>query len=222
LALVLTATGAAIQDRLSGRWIDPDDVRFARDTLHDIPRTLGPWRMTQEQVIDERTTRLLQLQAAIHRTYIHRATGRSVSMALLYGPSGPLGVHDPEICYSSQAYELQGRRDRVSIRVGGHVQEFWGLAMRSLDDHQGGLRVVFGWRSGKCWEAANLPRVELAQRGHVFKLQVSASTSAAQPAANDDPCVDFIHYLLADFEPRWRSKSRISRPGLFQSVAVPQ
>ena len=75
--------------------------------------------------MDEDTVEMLECTGNIVRTYENQRTGEVVSVFVIVGPAGPIAVHTPEICYSSQNYKSRDTRQQVAIRgrprAGGSV-----------------------------------------------------------------------------------------------------
>jgi hypothetical protein len=154
--------------------------------------------MRESQTWKQNRIDMLQCSGYIHRTYVHRKTGQAVNVAVLVGPPGPTSVHIPEICYSSEGYDIQGASQRFDVpQSGAEADEFWGVTFRSLNQSIGLLQVGYGWSDGGRWVAPDHPRISFGRRPLLYKLQLAVVCPTSTDIRHYDVCRDF----LADFLP---------------------
>ena len=197
LVVVLTVLSGVIQGRMSNRWGPTRDVLAAAEKLNEIPGQFGNWRLTSSDEIIPSTLRMLECTGYILRTYEDQETGATVRVSLLLGPSGPMSVHTPEICYSSRDYTIHQERHQVPIEIDGSSESFWALTFRANNLDADMLRVYYAWNAGDHWSAPDDPRFTFADRPFLYKIQLAGSYPAGADLEAIDPCREF----LKDFVP---------------------
>ncbi len=145
----------------------------------------------------------MQCAAHLHGIYTNEQTGDTVVVAVLAGPSGPLSVHTPEICYSANDYELAGDRQRWQVTdAKGAEHTFWKLHANSRHSTRPNLRVFYAWSHGTQWEAVRGPRFALAGLPVLYKIQLAGPPLRDPSGEGPDPCQDFLARFVADIQPR--------------------
>lgn len=186
------ATGGAEGERL---------LEIASRNIDALPETIGPWRMTASQPLDENAARMLQCRAHLSRSYRNDDTGESVSLMMLVGRAGPLLAHTPEVCYSSQSFEtLEAAHPQVIRKNEADEDVFSSVLFASTTVGGEKQRVYYGWRPfvGH-WVAPKNPRLALGGEPILYKLQVDAQELA--PANEKAPVADSIQRFLDDLLP---------------------
>jgi len=186
------ATGGAAGERL---------LEIASRNIDALPETIGPWRMTASQPLDENAVRMLQCRANLSRSYRNDDTGESVSLMLLVGRAGPLLAHTPEVCYSSQSFEtLEAAHPQVIRKNETDEDVFSSVLFASTTVGGEKQRVYYGWRPfvGH-WAAPKNPRLSLGGEPVLYKLQVDAQELA--PANEKSPEANSIQRFLDDLLP---------------------
>ena len=108
------------------------------------------------------------------RQYENRKTGEIVTVAVLLGPAGPISVHTPDVCYSSQDYTVLGAPEQTRFGGGeGSQDELWSTSLRSTSLTAGNLRVYYGWSTGGPWSAPGDARFAFAGQPYLYKIQVA-------------------------------------------------
>jgi hypothetical protein len=207
LVVVLTVLSGVIQGRMSNRWGPPRAVLAAAEKLDDIPSQFGDWRLTSSDEIIQSTLKMLECTGYILRTYENQATGEAVRMSVLLGPSGPMSVHTPEICYSSRDYTVHEERHQVPIEIDGSSESFWALTFQSNSLDADMLRVYYAWNAGDRWSAPEDPRFAFADRPFLYKIQLASQLPPGADLEAVDPC----HKFLKDFVPLARSYLVVAR-----------
>jgi hypothetical protein len=202
--LAATLASGWLHGTLANRWGQGDQLTLAAARLDgDLPPRLGPWRLAKTLPMDSEVRKSLQCCAALHGIYTNDQTGDSVIIAVLAGPSGPLSVHTPEICYSAADYELAGERQQWTVRdKQGQSHGLWTIHANSRHATRPNLRVVYGWSSGGPWQAVQRPRFALAGLPVVYKLQLAGPAREDQREQALDPSHDFLTRFLAEIQPR--------------------
>lgn len=184
---------------------NPAALQAAAAQLQEpLPQRIGNWQMFgPEQQLGDDEQRMLQCRAYVYRIYEHVQTGDVISVALLLGPTGPIAVHTPEICYSSRDYSISDDRRETAIEDADHVAHtFWEI--RATPNQAGPLplRVLYGWTTGAAWEATRRPRFAFGGSPYLYKLQLTGPVTADSPPSEFDPCQDFLAQFLAQAGPR--------------------
>lgn len=206
LALGLSATIAAgfAHGKLTHRWGPTRDLRAAADNLDRFPKKVGPWEVTDEMPMANEVIRTLSCAGYVHRQYVNRETGQTISMAMIVGPPGPTSVHTPEICYSSRAYTADTPREQIQVTDDDQSRShtFWALSFRPNTPTTDRLRVLYAWCSDELWMAPESPRVTFAGEPLLYKLQLACLSTPNSEATVDSPCEEFIADLLkTDWKP---------------------
>jgi hypothetical protein len=186
------------------RWGRSDELGIATAKLgRELPAVLGPWRLVKAHEVEPGIKEALGAAAILSGLYINDQTGDHVIVALLAGPSGPLSVHTPEICYAASDYELAGERQTWTVRDRREERHsLWEVHANARHATQPNLRVLYGWSRGGSWEAMRGPRFALAGMPVVYKLQVAGPARDRNSTDTFDPCEDFLSRFLADIQPR--------------------
>jgi hypothetical protein len=187
---------------LSHRWGPSADMQAAAARLAQIPRQFGDWKFQSSEEIGESVVEMLQCAGYISRVYANQATGETVRVVVLLGPPGPIAVHTPEVCFSSQNYRQEEARKQAAVKVSAEREDaFWCLTFRAKDLRGDLLRVWYGWSTDGRWSASEQPRYAFAGRPYLYKIQLAASLPPWARADQQDPCRRF----LADFLPASQS-----------------
>lgn len=192
----ITLTTGIVCGRVSQRWGPVPDMVAAAAHLKQLPAQLGNWQLVKEDNLSDKVTQTLMCAGYVIRTYVDQTTGDSVNLAIIVGPTGPISVHTPEICYSSQAYSLTDPREAQQLADGkGKIHRFWRTIFRSTNATAEQLCVYYGWCADREWQAAESPRFEFAGRPMLFKLQMA---SLVPPGHLNDrnACESFLRELL--------------------------
>jgi hypothetical protein len=195
----LTMASGVVQGRLAHRWGTPIDMSTIAEQLKSTPDEFGHWRLRSSDTMNKTVLETLQCKGYFVREYANRETGRSVNVALILGPSGPISVHTPEVCYSSQDFEIEEKRQAVTIGGDQDANDvLWAITFRSNDAIRGAemLRVYYGWSTGGAWSATREPRLAFAGQPYLYKLQLAARLPAQADMAKEDVCRDFLSEFL--------------------------
>lgn len=195
IAFVAAASGA-IHGRLSHRWGVAPNVEASAKRLQEVPSAFGDWEMQNAGSITKETLETLQCAGYFYRTYTHIKTGQSVQVAILLGPSGPMSVHTPEICFSSRDHTMEGERKKATYEIAGQQNEFWTLRFRMNTVEAPILSVYYGWTLGGPWQAPESPRLKYAGTPLLYKLQMASYAADDEPGAIKDLPAEFLKAFL--------------------------
>lgn len=214
IALILavaTVAGGAAHGRFSNRWGAQPDLIAAGKQLEEMPEQAGDWTLVPIDPLPPKTLKMLQCTGSLHRKYENKKTGDILTIAVLLGPTGPIAVHTPEICYSARDFSILTPRQRWSPDTLSKPtadqprDEFWDLRLQATDISGTKLRVIYGWTNGPTWQAVSQPRFTYGGSRYLYKLQL------AGPVPSDDgqrdPCNDFLKHFLPELQRRRLSVS---------------
>lgn len=159
-----------------------------------IPSQLGDWECVSEERLKPEVERTLRCYGYINRVYWNSRTGNRVSLAILYGPRGPMAVHTPEICYSSRGRIPQGIPKEVAPRGNAHGDSFWRLAFKQANAQRSDLEVWYAWSDGGSWIASARPRYWTTDS--LYKIQIAG---AIGPEGETSDCEAFIQQIVPAF-----------------------
>ena len=199
--LLLTAIATGLHGHWTNRWDEPFDLLQAAEKLDAVPTECGDWKMEASSDLDKGTLRMLQCAGYISRTYVNTATQASVNVAILVGPPGPISVHTPDICYSSQAYKITDKRKPKKISGRDRPDErFWAMTFQPKAIGSRPLRVYYAWSDGGTWVAQKDGRYAFAGRTHLFKIQLAAKLPYDTGKNAEDPCEEFLQAFLPQLD----------------------
>jgi Protein of unknown function (DUF3485) len=197
LGIGITGTAGLVCGRISQRWGPVPDLLAAAQHLKSFPSQFGDWQLLDETPIPDAVVQTLSCAGYVNRQYVHRQSGATVSVAVTVGPSGPISVHTPEICYSSRDFVVAGDRKRTTLMdPQGLPDSFWHVSFRPNGLSADQLRVYYAWSTGGAWTAADSPRIAFAGRPLLYKLQMSTLVATAETDTVQDPCSIFLADLL--------------------------
>lgn len=187
----LTVSSGLLHGYLDGRWGVQPDVRASAAKLPLLPEQCGPWVQVSDGELDPSAQELLRCDGYLLREYWRPETGDRVKVAVLLGPRGPIAVHTPEVCYSSQGTEPVGERVSETIESEGGKDQLWHVQFSSHGSPSPTLDVWYAWSDGGPWQASEHPRFWLAH--HLYKIQLAGSPAAE---GEESPCRDFLTFFL--------------------------
>jgi hypothetical protein len=202
IVLALTLASGILHGRISQRWGPSSDAVKAAEKLQTFPNAFGHWRMQSANTFDASTLAQLRCTGYISRNYQNQETGIEVNVAMLLGPPGEISVHTPEICFSSQEFNTETKRQHLVLtNPDGCKEEFWALDFRSNDLHARLVHVAYGWSLGNHWSAPEEPRFVFSGNQYLYKIQLAISGNVQQEMSGENPCRQF----LTDFIPNVRN-----------------
>ncbi len=197
VAATLTVVSGVVHGRLSNRWGPPADVVAAAKALKSVPDAIGPWQKEADEKLTEQVEEMLECAGYLQRTYRNRDTQQRVNVAILLGPPGPISVHTPEICYSSQDYTISEPTRRVELHTDpGLNHTLWMTTFRSNDLEGTILRVYYAWSDGGRWAALDQPRFSMADRPYLYKIQLAGHLPPGADSEEGDSGRSFLEDFL--------------------------
>jgi Protein of unknown function (DUF3485) len=190
IALLALTSGLA-HGLLDGRWQSRPDLKQRGAKLSKLPEQLGDWTVLGELEMPEKVQEVLRCYGYNYRTYRNAKTGAQVTLAILFGPRGPIAVHTPDICFSSSGVEAEAARERVNFDIAGSYQSFWNIKFKSKLDGQPSTDVYYAWSDGGPWMAAEEPRYW--PTFELFKIQLAGQVFDSKQSSG---CREFLELFL--------------------------
>lgn len=193
----LTLASGAIQGWMSNRWGTPADMLAAATRLEGVPTQFGDWQFRSSDELTDPVRQELECTGYILHDYANQETGETVKVSVLLGPSGPMSIHMPEICYSGVDYTPLGDPQRTVVAVPEHKdQEFWCQKFRSNHLRGEKLSVWYAWSTGGDWSAPENPRFSYADQPYLYKIQLAAPVAPEAGDDSSDTCQDFLREFI--------------------------
>jgi hypothetical protein len=164
------------------------------ENLSTFPMKLGDWECVSEETLAPQVERTLKCYGYINRVYWNSKTGNRVTLALLFGPRGPMAVHTPEICYSSRGRLPVGKPSEEVPRGTVSGNSFWRLGFKLPQSGSSDIDVWYAWSDGGEWIASSYPRYWTTDR--LFKIQLAGPSS---PAGEESACESFLQHAVPAF-----------------------
>ncbi len=191
-----------------GLWIDRwglgQDLTEAAARLDRLPLQLGEWEGTDLPMKNRQSG---GLTGSVTRRYVHRPSGKVVTMFLACGRSQEVAIHTPDVCYAASGFKmLETKREFTlppeSARPGSSFYTDRMQRTRGADQTQ--LRIFWSWYIDGKWQVTENPRSTFGRRSVMYKLYVLREADAAPATTvaelNTDPCVELMNCLLPAFE----------------------
>jgi hypothetical protein len=197
-----TLLGGVIQGRMCRRWGRPQEFQKLAERLRELPTTIGDWTMKASEPLARNAEAELECAGYVIRQYQNRKTGDIVTAALLLGPAGPISVHTPDICYSSQQYTVIESATKIPMVAGkGAQDELLRTSLESTNLSSGNLSVFYGWSTGGPWTAPKDARFTFAGRPYLYKIQVAGPLPLPGADKASEPCRLFLNEFLPAVRP---------------------
>lgn len=193
-ALVVLVSGVA-HGIWVNRWTTSTDLERAAARLERVPMTIGGWQ-GEDLPPDPRRVDA-ELAGTLTRQYRDPATGRSVKVVVVCGPSGPVVVHTPIVCLGANGFELKGDPTPYHVDAAGTPAEFvLGKFVRSSATGPTESWVLWSWTATGPWTTPSQPRWTFARHRALYKLYVIFDMPPGAARLEDDARTEFLGQLL--------------------------
>ena len=196
IALIIVTLTAVVHGVLTDRWTASAKGTDLQNVDVRIPMTVGDW-LGESVAADAKLVSPQTRQLAIRYTNIR--TGSLITMMLVWGRSGPVSVHTPDVCYTGAGYELVSPITRYSVLCDAFdapatfcVGDF----CKQTADAGAPVRVLWAWNATDSWIVPENPRFAFARQPLLYKLYVVRQMLMANEPLDGDPCVEFLRLLL--------------------------
>jgi hypothetical protein len=208
-AVVLLVGGRAVEDR----W--KDEFQSAPVRLKLIEHKLGNWEGRDLQLEGQQAS-WAQLGDGsgddlgyIDRDYVDTATGKHVSILLVWGRPDPISQHTPDQCYPSAGFTPANDkvREAIDAEAPRSPAEFYVQDFAKSGPDSARLRIYWAWNADGRWQAPEDPHEALGRHrqyytyggGVLFKLYVIREVTGEDGASDADASKDFLRVLLPEF-----------------------
>ena len=172
--IVLTVISGVIRGYMDQRWGPSTEMLAAAERVRAIPERIGDWQATSLDELSDDTVKMLRCTGNVFRTYVHRRTGKQISVVFMVGPAGPLAIHTPDVCYRSSNYrEYQSRRRKPIVDANGIEHDFFVTTFQENNVGKRLLRVYYSWNHDQRWRAPGGARSAFAGVPMLYKIQVA-------------------------------------------------
>ncbi len=193
--LGLTLFSGIVHGYLDGRWSKSEDLVAVGDQLKNLPDRCGDWRLVNTGDLDEGATELLRCYGSEVRRYKNEKNDAEVTVALMFGPRGPIAVHTPEVCYDSVGTKQVNDRETNLVTTSGRSShELWSVQFSKAPSPDPSLDVWYAWSAGGSFEARKHPRFWFAE--NLYKIQLAGPVASL----THRPCEDFLKVFLPHVE----------------------
>jgi hypothetical protein len=176
------------------RWASAEDLDAELARLRAVPLDLGDWR---GEDLTARRQPGGEGVVSLSRRYVHRPTGRSVTVLLASGRPGPVSIHTPDVCYAASGYKGE-KPTRYEAPGGGAF--FTARFGKKKEAEQTWLRVFWSWNAGDGWQVSDNPRMTFAFRGRLYKLYLIRELARPDEPPDRDPCTVLLPALLPQLQ----------------------
>ena len=177
--------------------IRPEAVPSSQ-TLAGMPRTLGPWRLEQEGVVDQETQDVLKADDLLNRSYVQPSTGSWANLFVAAFRSQRNGKtpHSPKNCLPGNGWTPLVS-DQYSVDVGGSAPITVNRYIISHGDsrslvlywYQSRDRVVANEYKAKFWVIVDAMRLH---RTDTALVRVVVAMAGADQEGATRVAVDFV------------------------------
>ena len=195
-AVIVLLFSGMVHGLWTDRWAEPRDLLEAAARLPQLPMKLGDWEA--EELPSRGRSSTGGLAATLSRRYVHRPTGRGVTVFVGCGRPGPVSIHTPDVCYTASGYkEVEKQKYVLPVKSAAKGSAFYTARYtREKSDSRSQLRIFWSWSSGGGWEVAENPRFAFVNRPILYKLYVLRETGATTTPLEADPCLELMEHLL--------------------------
>lgn len=191
LIISLATIGWVFPKWLEGKSNPGVSPQLLAQNLSSFPSRLGEWECVSEEALKPEVERTLRCYGYVNRVYWNSQTGNRVTLAILYGPRGPMAVHTPEICYSSRGRIPEGEPHETAPRGAVSGNSFWRLGFKLPHAENADLEVWYAWSDGKEWVASSYPRFWITDS--LFKIQLSGPSNHTD---QESACESFLQQAV--------------------------
>ncbi len=162
----------------------------AQARLSSLPLAIGPWT-GKDVPYPEKQLQMANVESHIHRTYTKPNSSEQITVLIMFGESGSIGAHEPELCFRGAGFRQCTQR--IPRSVPGERAEFWTATFETGGFPASSTTLTWGWGADGIWKASENPRFDFAGRDRIFKLYV---TRLVIPNAPDDPTDAFLKLFV--------------------------
>jgi hypothetical protein len=214
LALAILLASGVVHGVWTGRFGPSPDMTAAAARLDKVPSVVGQWTAT-ELPMDKEQLEAAEAAGFVHRQYIRHpdSAGESpvaVKVLILCGRTGPIAVHPPTVCFTSQGMKqvTPEQRTRVADKNSPRPHELFETEFAKHTPEQSvNLQTFWTWTATGHWQAPSSTRFTFARHPFLYKLYVTrellpaevrelAGADSQQTDQQTDPSLEFLDEFL--------------------------
>ena len=180
------------------RWRAPVETTAAASRMDALPTQVGDW---VGSIIEVKNPQAGGVAGTFLRRYDNHRTGDSVEVYMVCGRPGPVSIHTPDVCYTSNGFTF-GSKSRAAVREKGG--DFWTAdAVKTTAAEEQHLRIYWGWNDGAGWTAPEDARWNFVAKRRspvLYKLYVQRDLAGQAQASKDEPCQAFLQAMLPQLD----------------------
>jgi hypothetical protein len=195
----LLVVSGVVNGLWTNRWTVSAAVESATARLAHVPEKVGDWEAHPLE-LDPRQLTVAEVSGHVGRRYVNRHNGQEVSLILLCGRSGPLSVHQPDVCYTGAGYQLAAGPEKWQAPpdAAGNQYEFWVARFTRPGSEAAPLRVFWAWSGEGDWRAADKPRLAFGGRAALYKFYAVQRMSRPDEPLDESSGREFLRVLLPE------------------------
>ncbi len=203
-AIVATLSSGVLHGRIRHKFGLGEDLTQQVRWVESLPSEIGTlpdgrpaWvRVGDPQELTEEVVGMLECAGYYQAMYQSSVNPEyRVSLLILVGPSGPLLVHSPEVCYPASGNQYLSGPDQVEVRTSdGRKAELQTMMFKNGGLVGGKSRVGYAFSvDGEQWSSPKNARQLFAGQPFLYKMQLHATLPADFQVSDDnDPLEKFI------------------------------
>ena len=190
----LLMTSAVVHGSIDGRWSANKDLKQQGSKLTTLPEQCGDWELSANLEMAPNALEQLRCYGWDQRQYRSKTTGQIITVAVMFGPRGPMAVHTPEVCFDSVGTQQTRDRRVETVSTGNADHKLWSVEFASRESPDDRFESWYAWSDGGAFHASKLPRVWMTSS--LYKIQLSGPTGNGA----DQPIQDFLGEFLPQLE----------------------
>jgi hypothetical protein len=206
MAICVTIFSGMLHGRIRYEFGLGQDLTEQVKVVESLPPEFGQtedgrpaWVMVgEQQELDDEVVELLECSGyyqAAYRSTLHPEW--VVQLLLMVGPSGPLLVHSPDVCYPAAGNQLLSGPERVEVTLsGGESAELQAMMFKQWRLEGAKVRVGYAFSTGKEWQSPTDARRHFAGAPYLYKMQLHTTLPADFKLSDK---VDPIAYFVSSF-----------------------
>jgi hypothetical protein len=178
-ALLVLVVSGLVHGLWTHRWGSAEELERASARVPTVPLSAGPWTGVNVEV-DSQQFKQTRADSYWMRRYARPGESEVITVILMCGRPGSMGVHTPDICYRGAGFEMSDEPTRQVVALpGGAGAEFWSAHFRQPGKLPGtSLHLYWSWGYDGRWQAPASPRWEFGGAPYLYKLYVVCETAA--------------------------------------------
>ena len=206
LAIGVTVYSGLLHGRIRHEFGLGQDLTEQASLVESLPSEFGQtedgrpaWiRVGEPKNMDEEVVEMLECAGyyqAAYRSTLHPEW--LVQLLVMVGPSGPLLIHSPDVCYPASGNTFLSGPEFVNQQTAdGQDRELQVMMFKQRKLEGRKVRVGFAFSEGENWSSPLNARRVYAGAPFLYKLQLHTTLpSDYQLTEDQDPLADFIRHF---------------------------